>query len=210
MKTLNKDLSAIQHTLESVQLNQAIEQLKEMSDSSLQVCHNNYCIELCYEDEIYDNDEYNINEHFNTPFEALSALEHYNLSDDYFYFHNGNLISFNYLTGEDSPITFSELAQWLIDEDKLAEYDITVVTLDDKYNIVLDHINDIDSVSSIQPLLSYLAVEFIYTKEWLSLSENNTIDNYIEKYINVIIAHFVDKKDNDQLDDLLDYFNVEL
>ena len=79
MTTLNKDLAA-------VQLSQVIEQLKEMSDSSLQVCHNNYCSSLGYEDEIYDNDEYNINEHFNTPFDALLALEHYNLSDDYFYF----------------------------------------------------------------------------------------------------------------------------
>lgn len=135
MTTLNKELVAIQ-------LNQAIEQLKEMSDSDLQVCHNNYCIELCYEDEIYDNDEYNINEHFNTPFDALLALKHYNLSDDYFYFHNGNLISFNYLTGEDSPITFSELAQWLISEDKLADYDITVTTLDDMLTSIEDNISD--------------------------------------------------------------------
>ena len=135
MKTLNKDLAAIQ-------LNQTIEQLKEISDSGLQVCHNNYCSSLGYEDEIYDNDEYNINEHFNTPFDALLALEHYNLSDDYFYFHNGNLISFNYLTGEDSPITFSELAQWLISEDKLGDYDITVTTLEDMLASVEDNIND--------------------------------------------------------------------
>ena len=34
-----------------------INQLKDLSDSSLQVCHNNYCNELGYEDNIYDNDE---------------------------------------------------------------------------------------------------------------------------------------------------------
>lgn len=130
------------NTLAAIQLSQVIEQLKEMSDSSLQVCHNNYCIELGYEDEVYDNDEYNINEHFNTPFEALLSIQHYNLSDDYFYFHNGNLISFNYLTGEDSPITFSELAQWLINEDKLSDYDIEVTTLEDMLASIEDNITD--------------------------------------------------------------------
>ena len=150
MTTLNKDLAA-------VQLSQVIEQLKEMSDSSLQVCHNNYCSSLGYEDEIYDNDEYNINEHFNTPFDALLALEHYNLSDDYFYFHNGNLISFNYLSSEDNPITFSELAQWLISEDKLADYDITVTTLDDMLASIEDNISD-DSVM-LNKLAEHLAVE---------------------------------------------------
>lgn len=149
MKTLNKDLSAIQ-------LSQVIEQLKEMSDSDLQVCHNNYCIELCYEDEIYDNDEYNINEHFNTPFDALLAIEHYNLSDDYFYFHNGNLISFNYLTSEDSPIDISELAQWLISEDKLADYDIEVTTLDDMLASIEDNITDDSEL--LKTAINYLGV----------------------------------------------------
>ena len=150
MTTLNKDLAA-------VQLSQVIEQLKEMSDSSLQVCHNNYCSSLGYEDEIYDNDEYNINEHFSTPFEALLSLKHYNLSDDYFYFHNGNLISFNYLSSEDSPITFSELAQWLISEDKLSEYDIAVTTLDDMLASIEDNITD-DSVM-LNKLGNFLMVD---------------------------------------------------
>ena len=150
MKTLNKDLAAIQ-------LNQVIEQLEEMSDSSLQVCHNNYCIELGYEDEVFDNDEYNINEHFNTPFEVLLSIQHYNLSDDYFYFHNGNLISFNYLTGEDSPITFSDLAQWLISEDKLADYDITVTTVDDMLASIEDNISDDENM--LNKLGSFLMVD---------------------------------------------------
>ena len=120
MNISNKDLAALQ-------ISQVIEQLKEMSDSSLQACHNDYCNSLGYEDEISNNDKYNIDEHFSTPFEVLLSIQHYNLSDDYFYFHNGNLISFNYLTGEDSPITFSELAEWLINEDKLADYDINLL-----------------------------------------------------------------------------------
>lgn len=98
-------------TLASNQLSQVIEQLKDMSDSSLQICHNNYCIEIGYEDIIYDNDEYNINEQFDTPFDVLRNIQSYNLSDNYFYFHNGNLVSFNYLTSDDSPITFSEIGR---------------------------------------------------------------------------------------------------
>ena len=175
MKTLNKDLATIQ-------LNQVIEQLKEMSDSSLQVCHNNYCIELCYEDEVFDNDEYNINERFNTPFDALLAIEHYNLSDDYFYFHNGNLISFNYLTGEDSPITFSELAQWLINEDKLSEYDMTVATLDDMLASIEDNISDDENM-------------FLELANLLSLKVNNVekamsvLSDYNYKQLMIVINH---------------------
>lgn len=194
-------------TLDQVQLSQVIEQLKDMSDSSLQICHNNYCIKIGYEDIIYDNDEYEINSNFDSVFDVLRNLQHYNLSDDYFYFHNGNLISFSYLTSEDSPITFSELAQWIIDNDLFNDYDITVTTIDDSYNAVLDYINDIDSVASIQALLGYLDIDIIYTNEWLKLSKNNTIDKYIENYINIVIGQFIDKDDNDQLEGLLEYFN---
>lgn len=201
MKTSNKEL-------DSIQLNQVIEQLKEMSDSDLQVCHNNYCIELCYEDEVYDNDEYNINEHFNTPFDVLLALEHYNLSDDYFYFHNGNLISFNYLTGEDSPITFSDLAQWLINEDKLSDYDIEVVTIDDMLASIEDNINDIDSVGNIIRLLNYLDIDYLSLTEWLT-NDRNDIDSYIQNYIDFIIDIISSDMDYDTLVNLCDYFNIE-
>ena len=191
MKTLNKDLAAIQ-------LNQVIEQLKEMSDSSLQVCHNNYCIELGYEDEVFDNDEYNINEHFNTPFDALLALEHYNLSDDYFYFHNGNLISFNYLTGEDSPITFSELAQWLINEDKLSEYDITVITLDDMLASIEDNISD------NKYLLSKLADYLGQSLNTEQVEQLKTDDDYYE----YLVSHFMNELDDYIYSDLYYLINT--
>ena len=115
-------------------LNTVITELKQLSDSSLQIAHNNYCDAIGYEDVIYDNDEYNINEIFITPFDALRNIEHYNLADNYFYLHNGNIITFDYLTDGDSPITFSELAQWIIDNDSYSEYDLEVTTLEDIYN----------------------------------------------------------------------------
>ena len=188
MKTLNKDLAAIQ-------LNQAIEQLKEMSDSNLQVCHNNYCIELCYEDEVFDNDEYNINEHFNTPFDALLAIKHYNLSDDYFYFHNGNLISFNYLTGEDSPITFSELAQWLINEDKLAEYDITVTTLDDMLASIEYNITDDEML--LNTVCKYLHLNHI------TLGDDYSFDEKVN-----IAMELINGFNYEQLDKLINDLNI--
>lgn len=193
-------------TSNNVLLNQVIGQLKEINEPTLMQAHNDYCQTLGYEDELFYNDEYEINSNFDSAFDVLRNLQHYNLSDDYFYFHNGNLISFSYLTSENSPITFSELAQWIIDNESYNDYNINVMTLDDKYNAVLDHINDIDSVASIQSLLSYLNIDFIYTDEWLKLNKNNTVDNYIEKYVNLVIAKFLDKDDNDQLEGLLQYF----
>ena len=207
MTTLNKDLSAIQ-------LSQVIEQLNNLADYDIIAIHNEYCeANNDSYSHITDNDDEAIDSMFNTPSEAIRAASFgdYNHSHDYFILNGyGNLVSFNYVSDDNCPIDISELAEWLISEDKLSDYDITVTTLDDKYNIILDHINDIDSVSSIQSLLSYLSVDFIYTNEWLSLSENNTIDNYIEKYINIIIVHFIDKEYNEQLDGLLEYFNIEL
>lgn len=205
MTTLNKDLSA-------VQLYQVIEVITDMDNDDTISLYNDYADSNGYE-LIFNNDEYTINDLFSSSYDAIRQTNNKDYKDyeSYFTFNGyGHAISFDYRLSDNSPIDIEELAQWLISEDKLAGYDIEVITLDDKYNTVLDHINDIDSVASIQPLLSYLNVEFMYTSEWLSLSKNNTIDNYIERYIDAIIAHFIDKKDSEQLDDLLDYFNVEL
>lgn len=149
MKTSNKELA-------SIQLNQTIEQLKEMNEPTLMQAHNDYCQTLGYEDEVFYNDEYEINSNFTSAFDALRNLQHYNLSDDYFYFHNGNLVSFSYLTSEQSPITFSELAQWLINEDNLAEYDITVTTIDDMLASIEDNITDDDYM--LKTAINYLGV----------------------------------------------------
>ena len=143
MKTLNKDLSAIQHTLESVQLNQVIEQLKQ-DDSTLMQAYCDYSAENGY-DSVYDNDDDSINMMFENTHDALRAAFYgdYNPSHAYLTFNGyGNLQSFEYLDSDNSPIYFSELAQWLIDEDKLSEYDITVTTLDDMLASVEDNITD--------------------------------------------------------------------
>lgn len=196
-------------TLLNTQLQQVINELNQFATSDLIEIYNECADQNSYE-RIYDNDELTLDDMFTSHYDAIRASFYgdYNPIHTYFTFNGyGNLQSFEYLDSEHSPIDLEELAQWLINEDKLSDYDIQVTTLDDIYNNVLDHINDIDSVSSIQCLLSYLAVDFLYTKEWLELSKNNTIDNYIERYIDIIIADFIDSDDIDQLEGLLDYFN---
>ena len=128
MKTLNKDLAAIQ-------LSQVIEQLGDLLFCDLVTTYNDYASHNGYE-MIYDNYEYNINTLFDTPYEAARAVAYgkYNPSDDYVMLGGyGNAVSFSYqlIQDDNCPIDISELAQWLINEDKLSGYDITVTTLDD-------------------------------------------------------------------------------
>lgn len=151
MKTLNKDLSAIQ-------LPQVIEQLKQ-DDSILLQAYSEYSAENGY-DSVYDNDEDSINMMFENTHDALRAAFYgdYNPSHAYFTFNGyGNLQSFEYLDSDSSPIDTSELAQWLISEDKLSEYDITVTTLEDMLASIEDNISD-DSVM-LNKLSNYLMVD---------------------------------------------------
>lgn len=139
MTTLNKDLAA-------VQLSQVIEHFNYLADYELIAIHNDYCeVNNDSYSHIIDNDDEAIDSMFNTPSEAIRAASFgdYNHSHDYFILNGyGNLVSFNYTLDDNCPIDISELAQWLVSEDKLAEYDITVVTLDDILASIEDNIND--------------------------------------------------------------------
>ena len=118
------------NTLADIQLNQVIEQLKE-DDSLLMQAYCDYSAENgC--DSVYDNDDDSINMLFPNASDAIRSafFGDYNHSHAYFTFNGyGNLQSFEYLDSDSSPIDIGELAQWLIDEDKLSGYDITVTTL---------------------------------------------------------------------------------
>ena len=152
MKTLNKDLAAIQ-------LSQVIEQLGDYDTEAMVNIYNQYADAMSYE-RINDNDEQTINELYSNPYNALLAARYgdYKLSDDYFYFNNGNLISFNCLTDDNCPIDISELAQWLKEEDKLSEYDITVTALDDMLASIEDNITD--DVNMLYKLCDYLTISY--------------------------------------------------
>lgn len=139
MKTLNKDLAAIQ-------LNQVIEQLEDLLFCDLVMTYNDYASANHYE-LIHDNDEENINTLFDTPYETAQAVVYgkYNPNDDYVTLDGySNAVSFSYqpIQDDNCPIDVSELAQWLINEDKLSEYDITVTTLDDMLASIEDNISD--------------------------------------------------------------------
>ena len=147
------------NTLAAIQLSQVIEQLKQ-DDSILMQAYSEYSAENgC--DSIYDNDDDSINMIFPNASDAIRSafFGDYNHSHAYFTFNGyGNLQSFEYLDSDGSPIDIGELAQWLIDEDKLAEYDITVTTLDDMLASIEDNITD-DSVM-LYKLCDYLAISY--------------------------------------------------
>ena len=146
------------NTLAAIQLSQTIEQLKQ-DDSILMQAYSEYSAENGY-DSVYDNDEDSINMMFENTHDALRSAFYgdYNPSHAYFTFNGyGNLQSFEYLDSDSSPIDVEELAQWLISEDKLSEYDIAVTTLDDMLASIEDNISD-DSVM-LNKLGNYLMVD---------------------------------------------------
>ena len=151
MKTLNKDLAAIQ-------LSQVIEQLNRLSTDELVNLYIEYASDNGYEN-IYNLDESTINELYNSPWQALYDSNHKDFNDrDYFFTYNGNghMVSFSNEDDSNCPIDISELAQWLINEDKLSEYHITVTTLDDMLASIEDNITDDNEL--LKTAINYLGV----------------------------------------------------
>ena len=152
MNTLNKDLAA-------VQLSQVIEQLKQ-DDSILIQAYYDYSAENGY-NSVYENDEHLINDLYSNSYDALRAAYYgdYNPSHAYFTFNGyGNLQSFEYLDSDSLLIDISELAEWLIDEYKLAKYGITVTTLDDMLDSIKDYITDDENM--LYRLCDYLSISY--------------------------------------------------
>ena len=178
MKTLNTDLAAIQ-------LTQVIEQLEQLLFCDLVLTYNDYASANHYE-MIHDNDEDNINTLFNTPYEAAQAVVYgkYNPNDDYVMLDGySNAISFSYQLVQDDncPIDISELSQWLISEDKLAEYDITVTTLDDMLASIEDNITDDEML--LNTVCQYLHLNHITLGNEYSFDEKvNTIMELINGF----------------------------
>lgn len=102
--------------------------LENLDSSTLISVWNEYCSEHGdMDDYIYDNDEYTLNEMFQTIDEALRAVcfGEYRYNDEYFIFNGyGNLESFDrYNVGE--HIYLSDLADFIVDYgcDELSEDD---------------------------------------------------------------------------------------
>ena len=175
MKTLNKDLAAIQ-------LQQVIEQLTDLAEYELIAIHNDYCESNndSY-NHIIDNDDEAIDRMFISPSEAMRAASFgdYNHSHNYFILDGyGNLVSFNYVSDDNSPIDIEELAQWLISEDKLVDYDITVTTLEDILASIEDNISDDEELLKIA--INYLGISTM-------IKGNDKVTDYNQYLINSVM-----------------------
>ena len=193
MTTLNKDLAAIQ-------LTQVIEQLNNLSTDELVNLYNEYASDNSYE-TIYNLDESTINELYNSPWQALYDSNHKDFNDrDYFFTYNGNghMVSFSNEDDDNCPIDISELSQWLISEDKLSDYDITVVTLDDILSSIEDNISDDKYLLS--KLADYLG-QSLHTEQ---VEQLKTDDDYYE----YLVSHFLNELDDYSYNDLNDLINT--
>lgn len=196
MKTINNTLAAIQPTLESVQLNQVISQLTELADYEIIAIHNDYCeANNDSYNHIIDNDNEAIDSMFDSPSDAIRAATfgNYNSSHNYFILDGyANLVSFNYASDDNSPIDVSELAEWLVNEDKLADYDITVTTLDDMLDSIEDSIADDNNI--LYRMCDCLSIEY---------DESSDIDNLIKECMIEVSSYNYNK-----LKGLLEYLNI--
>lgn len=193
MKTLNKDLAALQ-------LNQVIEQLEDYDTEAMVNIYNQYADAMRYE-RINDNDEQTINELYSSPYDALLAASYgdYNPNHDYFtYDGHNNLSSFNFTDDDNSPIDISELAEWLISEDKLSDYDIEVTTLEDMLASIEDNISD------DKYMLSKLADYLGQSLNSEQVEQLKTDDDYYE----YLVSHFMNELDDYSYEDLYDIINT--
>lgn len=132
------------NTLAATPLSQVIEVITDMDNDDTISLYNEYADSNGYE-LIFNNDEQTINDLFSSPYDAIRQTNNkdYNDNDEYFTFNGyGHAVSFDYVSDDNCPIDIEELAQWLINEDKLADYDIAITNLDDMLASIEDNIND--------------------------------------------------------------------
>lgn len=177
------------NTLAVLQLNQAIEGITDMSIDDTIALYNDYANHNGY-DMIFDNDEQTINDLFLTPYDAIRQTNNKDYKDheSYFTFNGyGHAISFDYRLSDNSPIDIEELAQWLINEDKLADYDIAVTTIEDMLASIEDNINDDKQL--LNKLICYLGLSAMLDD---SYKISDSLNELIEKdynQLNAIINH---------------------
>ena len=188
------------NTLADIQLNQVIEQLKE-DDSLLMQAYCDYSAENgC--DSVYDNDDDSINMFFPNASDAIRSafFGDYNHSHAYFTFNGyGNLQSFEYLDSDSSPIDIGELAQWLVDEDILADYGITVTTLEDMLASIEDSITD--DVNMLYKLCDYLAISY---------NDSGNIESLIEDCMHKLEGSVTDNMQDiyERLINIINHLNI--
>lgn len=190
MTTLNKDLA-------DLQLSQVIEVITDMDNDDTISIYNDYANCNGYE-LIFNNDEYTINDLFSSPYDAIRQTNNKDYKDheNYFTFNGyGHAISFDYRLSDNSPIDISELAQWLIIEDKLSDYDITVTTLDDMLASIEDNITDDEML--LNTVCQYLHLNHI------TLGNEYSFDDKVN-----IVIELINGFNYEQLDKLITDLNI--
>ena len=105
---------------------QIIRELKSMSDSDLVDVHNKYCETMgYYDDTIYENDKYFLDEHFSCPSELARAICYgeYDYTDDYVMFDGyGNLKTFDNVTNHAMIEDIADYVADMEDEDEQEDF----------------------------------------------------------------------------------------
>lgn len=187
------------NTLAAVQLNQVIEQLTDLDNDDTIAIYNDYANYNGYE-QVFNNDEQTINDLFLTPYDAIRQTNNKDYKDheNYFTFNGyGHAVSFDYRLSENSPIDIEELAEWLISEDKLADYDITVITLEDILASIEDNITDDENM--LNKLADYLG-QSLHTEQAEQLKTD-------DDYYDYLVSHFMSELDDYSYSDLDDLIN---
>lgn len=196
MKTLNTEL-------EVIQLSQVIEKIADMDNEDTITLYNEYANQNGYE-QIFNNDEQTINDLFLTPYDAIRQTNNkgYKDHEDYFTFNGyGHAVSFDYRLSENSPIDIDELAEWLISEDKLADYDITVTTLEDILASIEDNITDDNNM--LNSLIIYSDIEL----ECYKTAINNGYNCYND-YSIAEVMNYLEELEYSELIDIINYLGI--
>lgn len=196
MKTLSTEL-------EVIQLSQVIEKITDMDVEDTITLYNEYANYNGYE-QIFNNDEQTINDLFLTPYDAIRQTNNKDYKDheDYFTFNGyGHAVSFDYRLSENSPIDIDELAEWLISEDKLADYDITVTTIDDIIASIEDNITDDENM--LNSLIIYSDIEL----ECYKTAINNGYNCY-NVYSIAEVMSYLEELEYSELIDIINYLGI--
>nr|DAX04431.1 MAG TPA: hypothetical protein [Bacteriophage sp.] len=101
-----------------------------MDEDDVMYIWNDYAYDCRPDDVIYENNEDVLNELFSRPSDAISAIYFgdYTFNDPYFYFNGyANIQSvYSLIRDKNSIVYLSELADWLIEDERYENYDFEI------------------------------------------------------------------------------------
>lgn len=107
-----------------------INQMYEMDEDDVMYIWNDYAYDCRPDDVIYENNEDVLNELFSRPSDAIHAIYFgdYTFNDPYFYFNGyANIQSvYSLIRDKNSIVYLSELADWLIEDERYENYDFEI------------------------------------------------------------------------------------